>query len=117
VAACSDSTAPAPSGPLTGRWKTQAGFSFPIDVTLTQTDTIVEGRGTMAATPPRLVVVVGHYSSSLTAPNRVILTFAGVNTIPAIFFANLSPNQDSLSGDYRWTSGLAAEPATFIRQP
>jgi hypothetical protein len=117
VGGCDEGTAPAVSGPVTGRWKTQAGFSNPIDVTLSQSDTVIEGSGTMDATPgPRRMVVIGHFSSSQTAPHRVILTFSGVNTTPAVLFANLSANQDSLSGNYQWMFGLPTEAAVFIRQ-
>jgi hypothetical protein len=116
VAACGDSTGPGASGPLTGRWISQTGFSFPIDVTLSQRDSIVQGTGTIVTTSSRIMTVIGHVSSSTTATHHVILTFAAVNTVPAIFFANLSANQDTLTGDYRWTSGLPAEPAIFVRQ-
>ena len=114
IAACGDSTAP--GGAVSGRWVSDTVFSFPIDVTLTHRDTIITGTGTMFANPPRELSVIGHYSSNPSATNRIILTFAGVNTIPAIFFGNLSAGQDSLIGEYRWTSGIPTEGITFTRR-
>jgi hypothetical protein len=114
VAACGESTAP--GGPVSGRWTSDTAFSFPIDVTLTHRDTIIEGQGTMFATPARDISVIGFFSSSPSATNRIILTFAGVNTIPAIFFGNLSADRATMTGEYRWTSGLPTETVTFTRR-
>ena len=113
VTACGDSTAP--GGPVSGRWTSDSGFSFPIDVVLTHRDTMIEGAGTMAANPLRRIVVIGFYSSSPAATNPIVLTFSGVNTIPAIFFGSLAPDQGSMTGEYRWT-GLPPDTVTFTRR-
>jgi len=101
--ACDDSTAP--GGPVSGRWQldsTHSTFSTPLTVTLAQHDTVVEGDGMYGGATPKQVAVIGFYSSAAVA-TPVILTFAAVNTIPAILFGKLSANGDTLSGEYRWT--------------
>ena len=116
VLACDDSTAP--GGPVSGRWRTDSALSTlgaTIDVALTQKDSVIEGRGSYIGVFSTEVVVIGHYASSLTA-TPVILTFSGVNIVPAVLFGRLSANGDTLSGEYRWGFGaLPPDTVTFIR--
>ena len=114
--ACGDATGP--GGPLTGRWRTDSILStlgIPLDVTLTQRDSVIEGSGMYGGNTPRQVAVIGFYSSAAIA-TPVILTFSAVNTIPAILFGRLSANGDTLSGEYRWAfDAIPPDTVTFVR--
>lgn len=112
---CSDSITP--GGALSGRWRADSNLStlgIPLEVTLVQRDTVVTGSGMYGGTNPRVVSVIGHYSS-LPVDTAIILTFAAVNTIPAIMFGRLSANEDTLSGRYQWTIGLPEDTVTLVR--
>jgi len=115
--ACGDSTSP--GGPVSGSWRndtTLSTLSTPLTVRLTQRDTVIEGSGMYGGATPAQVSVIGFYSS-LATPNPVILTFAAVNTVPAILFGHLSSNGDTLSGEYRWTlASIPSDTVVFVRQ-
>ena len=115
IVACDDSTAP--GGPVAGRWRndtTLSTLSTPLEVTLVQHDTIIEGGGMYGGAVTKQVAVIGFYSSA-GGPTPVILTFSAVNVIPAIFFGRLSANGDTLSGQYQWTYGALPDTVTFTR--
>ena len=93
---------------MSGRWRADSTLStigLPLEVTLSQRDSVITGSGMYGGANPRLVSVIGH-QASLAIDTTVFLTFAAVNTLPAILFGRLSPNGDTLSGRYRWSSGL-----------
>ena len=115
ILACDDSTAP--GGPVAGRWRNDTTISTltrPLEVTLVQHDTVIEGSGMYGGATSSQVAVIGFYASSPT-PTPVILTFSAVNVIPAILWGRLSANGDTLSGEYRWTYGATPDTVTFIR--
>lgn len=118
AAGCDSSTGP--GSPIDGHWKSDSTFTLlgGIEVSLTQRDTIIEGSGRyLRTTPETKIVVVGFYSSLATNQNPVILTFAAVNTFPAIFQGQLSENGDTLRGEFRLLAGtVPPDTFAFLRQ-
>jgi hypothetical protein len=117
AAGCESSTGP--GSPIDGRWKSDSTFVLlgGIEVSLTQRDTIIEGSGRYLRSLETEIVVIGFYSSLTTNQNPVILTFAAVNTYPAIFQGHLSENGDTLRGEFRLLSGtVPPDTFAFLRQ-
>ena len=116
AAACSTTTSP--GGPVAGRWHTDSALSrgaIILDMTLTQTDTVIEGDGMYGGTRPRQADVIGFYSSTPIA-DPIILTVAAVNTVPALLRAHLSTNGDTLVGTYQFLPGTVIDTVAFARQ-
>ncbi|MEX2155984.1 MAG: hypothetical protein WD773_03995 [Gemmatimonadales bacterium] len=114
AAACDASSGP--GGLLSGHWVSDTSFSVTIDITLTHRDTVIEGRGTMFTTTPHQLSIIGFYSSIASNPTPIIITFSGVNLVPAIYFGTLASDGRSMRGEYRWAFGIAPDTVTFIRQ-
>jgi len=121
VVGCGDSVSPV--GVMSGLWQNDTSLStlkVPLEVRLTQRDTLIEGTGMYGGDVQQEVSVIGFYSSlprSSTSPWSIVLTFAAVNTVPALFYGNLSTNGDTLAGV--WKFGFVTLPqdsVIFIRQ-
>jgi hypothetical protein len=113
---CESSTAPASA--INGRWKSDSTFIVldGIEVSLTQRDTIIEGSGRYLRSPETKIAVIG-FESSLMTPDPIVLTFAAVNTFPALFKGHLSDNGDTLRGEFRFLLGsIPPDTFAFLRQ-
>lgn len=111
ITACHDSVGP--TGPMSGRWKGTPSVYSPMDFTLTQTDTLIQGSGTLSAKVPEPMVVIGFVSSVSATP--VALTFAVENVFPGVFLGTLSQDGKSVHGTF-YLDGGASDTVTFLRQ-
>lgn len=116
--ACHDSTGPKVTpGPTSGHWSgTPSGYG-PMDFTITQTDTLISGSGTIQAPDGTVepMDVIG-FVPTVTDSTPVIMTFSAENVVPAVFVGALSLNHNVLNGSLTITFVSQTVSVSFARQ-
>lgn len=116
--ACHDSTGPkvAP-GPTSGHWTGSPSGYGPMDFTITQTDTLISGSGTIHGPDGTVepMDVIGFVPTA-TDSTPVIMTFSAENVVPSVFIGALSQDGAHLIGNLTITFVSQVDTITFLRQ-
>jgi hypothetical protein len=90
---------------------------FPVDFTLTQTDSIITGTGRVfpPADSSQQMSVIG-FVPTISDSTPVIMTFSVENVVPAVFIGALRPDGNTMAGTLLVAFVGTQDTVTFTRK-